>query len=75
MHRCWGLHLQQLLPPPLALDHHLALGGHREARALLHSGLEDQQELAVLQGHHQVLPDLLLAPEGEGRRCITSINE
>lgn len=72
MLHCWGLHLQQLLPPLLlTLDHHLGLGGHQEAQVLLHSGLEDQQGLAELQGAHQLLPGLQLVPEGEDTGCMT----
>lgn len=68
---CSDLHLQQLLPllPP-ALGHHLGLGGHQGAQALLHSGLGDQQGLAGLQGAHQLLPDLQLVAEDERAGCM-----
>lgn len=74
MLHCWDLHLQLPLPPLLpALGHRPGLGGHQGARALLHSGLVDQLELAALQGAHQLLPGLQLVPEDEGKGCVTLI--
>lgn len=63
MLHCWRHHLQQLLPPPPALDHHPGLGGHRGAQVLPHSGLEDQQGQAGLREAHQLPPGLQLVPE------------
>lgn len=72
--RCWGQHLQLLLPLLLqAPGHHPGLGGHQGAQALLRSGLVDQQGLAGLQGAHQLPPGLQLVPEVKGRGCMALI--